>query len=447
MRKGNDCIIQKSYTQAIEYYTRALGVDPSSHVAYSNRSLAYANAKDFERALKDANKCLELAPLFARGYLRKAVALVELTNHKEAMVAAQEGYKLRGSDVISRDCVAQWIKANQTIHMPLVRQKLQGELDLLPRGCLVISEEYFDIFLDALIYRAQLNKEIQPMIKSLLRTFLELDRVLHLFGHSPCPYQQAWVECLHEASKTNPSTARVSVETVTALLLKSDEFATWLHTAVDPILYPIVRPVISLAVISISVRCISLNAINTDQYANQVTCQACLPFFEKSILSSEQHAEQLLGIYKEFLEAWSMMPVKFTKEEVLFVEQSIMKVEEYVKHCPDQLQSYKEPTMVSVALARIRLGKEPGFDPVSYAPEHGKAMDRKGERSPEKLTVFVKERLGELEAAVCSPLGSPMPYVHQDAQDVLFCVGKCHACVNIQSCNYTVVFWASAMFM
>ena len=425
-QKGNDCIKQKNYTQAIEFYTKALGTDPSSHAVYSNRSLAYSNVGDFEKSLQDATKCLDLAPTFARGYFRKAVALSGLMKYEEAMVAAQEGYKLRGSDAISRDCVAQWVKANQAIHKPLVERKLYGELDLLPRGCLVLSEEYLDIFLDALVYRAQLTKEMEPVIRGLHRTFIELDRVLHLFGHSPCPYQQAWVECLYEASKMNPSTARVPVGTVTALLVKSDEFATWLHTSVDPILNPIVCPIISLAVIAVTVRSISLNAVNSDQHVNQVACRACLPFFENSVLSSERYAEQLLGIYKELLEAWSLTSVKFTTEEVSFVEQSIKKVEEYVKRCPKQLESYKETVMVSIALARIRLGKEPGFDPVSYAPEHGKAVSRMVESSPDELTAYVKGRFEHLEEAVRAPLGCPlMPFVAQDAQDVLFCIGKC----------------------
>ncbi len=423
-QKGNDCIKQKNYTQAIEFYTNALEADPSSHAVYSNRSLAYSHLGDFERALQDATKCLDLAPTFARGYLRKAVAFSGLMKYEEAMVAAQDGYKLRGSDAISRDCVAQWIKANQAVHGPLVEQKLHGQLDLLPRGCLALSEEYLDIFLDALVYRVQSTNEIEPVIVSLHRTFIELDRVLQLFGHHPCPCRQAWVEFLYKASKTNPSTARVPPDTVTALLTKSDEFATWLHTSVDPTLYSVICPIVSLAVIAVTVRSISLNIVNSDLHANQVACQACLPFFEKSILSSERYAEQLLGVYKEFLEAWASIAVKFTTEEVSFVEQSIKKVEEYVMRCPKQLESYKETVMVSIALARLRLGKKPGFDPVVYAPEHGKAVSRTVDGSPEELTAYVKERLEELEAAARAPPGSPVPFAAGDAQDVLFCIGK-----------------------
>lgn len=423
-QKGNDCIKQKDYAQAIEFYTDALGADPSSHAVYSNRSLAYSNVGDYEKALQDATKCLDLAPTFARGHLRKAVALCGLGEYEEAMLAAQEGYKLRGSDTISRDCVSQWVKANQSIHRPLVEEKLQGELDLLPRGCLVLSEEYLDIFLDVLIYRVQMTNEIDPVVAALQRTYLELDRVLGLFGHSACPYQHAWVECLRKASTMSPSTGRVPADVVTALLVKSDEFAVWLHTSVDPILYPVICPIVSLAVIAVNVRIISLNAVNSDPHANQVACQACLPFFEKSILSSERYTEQLLGIYKEFLEAWSMIAVQFTAEEVSFLERYIDKVEQYAKQCPQELESYKETVMVSIALAKLRLGKEPGFDPVSYAPEHGKAVSRMLESSPEELMAFVKEKAEALEADVHAPPGSKIPFAARDAQDLLFCIGK-----------------------
>ncbi len=424
-QKGNDCIKLKNYTQAIDFYTKALGADPSSHAVYSNRSLAYSGVGNFETALQDATKCLNLVPTFARGYFRKAVALTGLTKYEDAMVAAQEGYKLRGSDAISRDCVAQWVKVNQVIHEPLVEQKFPGALQLVPSGCLVLSEVYLDAFIDILIYRTNLNKEMKPVIDNIYRITTELDRILHLFGHSACPYQQSWVECLQEAAKVNPSTARVPVKTATSLLTSSDEFATWLHTSVDPILHPIICPILSLALVAVTVRSITLNTFNLDSHVNQVACQACLPFFEKSLLASERYADQLLGIYKEFLEAWAMIPVSFTREEVLFLEHSIKKVEEYVKRCPKRLESYKETAMVSIALAKIRLGKEPGFDPVSYAPEHGKAVSRMVGTSPDELTAYVKERLEYLEATVRSPLGSPDPFVGQDAQDVLFCIGKC----------------------
>jgi stress-induced-phosphoprotein 1 len=44
-------------------------------VLYSNRSACYASLKDFQKALDDANKCVEIAPTWSKGYGRKGAAL------------------------------------------------------------------------------------------------------------------------------------------------------------------------------------------------------------------------------------------------------------------------------------------------------------------------------------------------------------------------------------
>ena len=66
-----------------------LEIDPRSHIGYSNRSLAHCKLGLFKDALTDANRCTELDPSFARGYLRKSVALTHLDKTEEAMKAAE----------------------------------------------------------------------------------------------------------------------------------------------------------------------------------------------------------------------------------------------------------------------------------------------------------------------------------------------------------------------
>jgi stress-induced-phosphoprotein 1 len=54
---------------------KAIELDPSNHVLYSNRSASYASLRDFDKALVDANKCVELNPGWSKGYGRKGAAL------------------------------------------------------------------------------------------------------------------------------------------------------------------------------------------------------------------------------------------------------------------------------------------------------------------------------------------------------------------------------------
>lgn len=58
-----------------EKFSKAIELEPTNHVLYSNRSGAYASKKEFDKALEDATKTTELNPDWAKGYGRKGAAL------------------------------------------------------------------------------------------------------------------------------------------------------------------------------------------------------------------------------------------------------------------------------------------------------------------------------------------------------------------------------------
>lgn len=131
--KGNTHFAKGRFEKAIECYTDAIELDSTNHVLYSNRSAALNKLNRFSEAVSDANKCIEIAPTFARGYLRKATALNGLSRNREAMEAAQEGYKLRGSSKICKDCVSQWLIANDAV-LKDVLDELQATNFQFPTG-------------------------------------------------------------------------------------------------------------------------------------------------------------------------------------------------------------------------------------------------------------------------------------------------------------------------
>jgi stress-induced-phosphoprotein 1 len=75
-------------------FSEAITHDPTDAVFYSNRSGAYASLKQFDKALEDANKCVELKPEFVKGYSRQGVAFFGLQKLGEAKQAYEAGLKV-----------------------------------------------------------------------------------------------------------------------------------------------------------------------------------------------------------------------------------------------------------------------------------------------------------------------------------------------------------------
>lgn len=78
-------------SDAISNYTKAINLDGSNHVYFSNRSAAYLKKGDGNNALEDANSCIALNPQFTKGYSRKGAALHALKRYNDSIAAYKEG--------------------------------------------------------------------------------------------------------------------------------------------------------------------------------------------------------------------------------------------------------------------------------------------------------------------------------------------------------------------
>ena len=61
-------LTEKHFEQAIEYYTKAIEVNPSVAVYYGNRSIAHLKMESYGYALADASKALELDKMYLKVY-------------------------------------------------------------------------------------------------------------------------------------------------------------------------------------------------------------------------------------------------------------------------------------------------------------------------------------------------------------------------------------------
>ena len=69
--QGNTLFKEQKYPEAVEKYTEAIRRNPDDHRVYSNRAACYTKLTAFNEATKDAEKCIELKPDWAKGYTRK----------------------------------------------------------------------------------------------------------------------------------------------------------------------------------------------------------------------------------------------------------------------------------------------------------------------------------------------------------------------------------------
>jgi len=69
----------------IEYYNRAIELNPENAKAYNNRGLAYMNLEEYEKAISDYNKAIELNPEDADVYNNRGDAYRNLKEYEEAI--------------------------------------------------------------------------------------------------------------------------------------------------------------------------------------------------------------------------------------------------------------------------------------------------------------------------------------------------------------------------
>ena len=95
---GNAAFQKGETAEAIDFYTQAIGLDPDDHIFYSNRSAAYLKADSISKALRDAEKCLQLKPDFVKGYNRLGAAQQGLKRFDDAIATFKKGIELAASD-------------------------------------------------------------------------------------------------------------------------------------------------------------------------------------------------------------------------------------------------------------------------------------------------------------------------------------------------------------
>lgn len=105
-QQANAFLVSKDYAKAIESYSEAIGLAPTNHVLFSNRSGALLEVGRIAEALADAKHCVAISPSWAKGYFREGLALEAKGDLAAAMAALDAGLAVDSKDETLRKCRA-----------------------------------------------------------------------------------------------------------------------------------------------------------------------------------------------------------------------------------------------------------------------------------------------------------------------------------------------------
>jgi len=89
--RGNEAYAAGDFATAIKEFTDAIAFEPTNEVYYSNRSAALLSAGKSTQAQQDANKAIELAPKWGKGYARLGASYYFVKNYTKAVAAYTKG--------------------------------------------------------------------------------------------------------------------------------------------------------------------------------------------------------------------------------------------------------------------------------------------------------------------------------------------------------------------
>ncbi|KAL6594606.1 hypothetical protein ACP70R_048344 [Stipagrostis hirtigluma subsp. patula] len=119
--QGNEYFKQKKYAQAVECYSRSIGLSPTA-VAFANRAMAYLKLRRFKEAEDDCTEALNLDDRYIKAYSRRITARKELGKLKKAMDDAEFAISLDPNNPELRKQYSE-IKA---LHMEKMAKKASG---------------------------------------------------------------------------------------------------------------------------------------------------------------------------------------------------------------------------------------------------------------------------------------------------------------------------------
>ena len=81
--QGNTAFSAGKHEEAVALFSRCIELDATNHIYWSNRAAAQTGRKEYAAAARDAQRCTELKPGWAKGWSRLGAAHFGLEQYSE----------------------------------------------------------------------------------------------------------------------------------------------------------------------------------------------------------------------------------------------------------------------------------------------------------------------------------------------------------------------------
>ncbi|CAG8568733.1 9499_t:CDS:2 [Paraglomus occultum] len=171
--KGNEFFVKGNYAKAIEYYTRAMELDPKEHTFPINRAMAHLKLKKYAEVERDCTIGLKLHPDNAKAFWRRGVARREQGKLDEAKQDLQHALDLEPNENSVKQELAKVIDALKQIEQPSETLPVESDqkskaAPVPPRRRLEIEEVETDDFGDETLADGKANGDTKGIVEALV---------------------------------------------------------------------------------------------------------------------------------------------------------------------------------------------------------------------------------------------------------------------------------------
>jgi len=419
--KGNSLFKEGRYADARDKYTEALKYDWSNAVIYSNRSAAHAKLGEYDHALGDALKCIEHKPQWAKGFIRKIIALEGLHRYDEVMQSSCSGFRFTGEGKVKREFVAHWLKANQ-----LLNRLPEGSIEL-PNGIVVLSQDYLQVLvclMRSLDGECPLSLELTE--QCLVSCADQAEKILMDFSEPVSPMMKEWAK--HLPYEVYPYAIKpvAKADLERQMKARSDSLISYLNNDIDPTLYPLIQPIMALVVLVVLNRTNILSECNTGHHSAELMNRALLPLFESSLLSTDDYYSMYIGRLCAVLDSFIGRGYKLDDRENDIILECYAKLQKAVRNYPVQLPGYhKDKQLAERALSNVtnNILQPASLSPPSIPQSSAMSVELAEQLvkdKPDEVKVYLEKHLKDLHSAKFLTMG--------EVEELLTMTGKMMSC-------------------